>query len=59
MAGKVFKIAKRVQGGWTERQVNLSRDNCDDCGAQLWVAPDGQTIYCNDAAPEHTSGKAQ
>lgn len=54
MKKKIFTIAKRlVGGGWTEYQPNKSRDNCDDCGAALWVAPDGKSVYCNAASDKH------
>lgn len=46
-------ISKRLVNGWTEQQVNNQKYVCDDCGAKLWVAPDGKTIYCNETATEH------
>lgn len=42
-----MKIAKRTATGWTDRVINKAKYNCDDCGARLWVAPDGKTLYCN------------
>lgn len=47
-------IAKRIQGGWTNSQPNTDKLNCDDCGARLWVAPDGKTLYCDNASDKHT-----
>jgi len=42
-----IKIAKRLKSDWTDYQENKSVSNCDDCGARLWVAPDGKSLYCN------------
>lgn len=50
---KALKIAKRIAGGWTDRQPNKQEFNCDDCGAALWVAPDGKSIYCDNLSNEH------
>lgn len=48
-----MKIAKRIKDGWTSRQVNQQKYNCDDCGAGLWAAPDGKSIYCNELSDKH------
>lgn len=48
-----MKIAKRTNKGWTERQANKQKYNCDDCGAQLYVAPDGKTVYCDKLSEKH------
>lgn len=50
---KYIKIAKRVKGGWTERQSNKQKYVCDDCGKQLFVAPDGKTVYCDNESELH------
>lgn len=42
-----MKIAKRLKNGWTKRVPNKQKYNCDDCGSQLWVAPDGKSVYCD------------
>lgn len=56
MRKKALTIAKRlIEGGWTEYQPNQSREVCDDCGAPLWVAPDGKSLYCNTASDKHTA----
>lgn len=35
-------------GKWAKKpHNNQSKTHCDLCGAKLWVAPDGATIYCN------------
>ena len=35
-------------GGWLEHKTpNKDKLYCDICHKQLWVAPDGKTIYCN------------
>ena len=49
----MVKVAKRIRRGWTEYQTNKQKYNCDDCGARLWVAPDGKSLYCNFATPKH------
>ena len=53
-----MKIAVRVQAKydpknsaefepWEYGVENKQKYNCDACGAQLWVAPDGKTKYCD------------
>lgn len=42
-----MKIAKRTKAGWTAYVPNKQKYNCDECGAQLWVAPDGKSKYCD------------
>lgn len=43
-----MKINKRSVTGWVDTKVeNNDKNNCDVCKKQLWVAPDGTTIYCN------------
>lgn len=41
-----YTINKRSKNGWV-KVVNNQKYVCDKCGAKLWVAPDGKTIYCN------------
>lgn len=53
---KVLTIAKRTERGWTDYQPNKSKTNCDDCGARLYVAPDGKTLYCDNVNGAHTNG---
>lgn len=56
MSKKTLTVAKRLppeQGTWTEYQANKSLTHCDDCGAVLWIAPDGKSLYCDALAPEH------
>lgn len=48
-----MKIAKRIEGGWTNYQVNHNKYNCDDCGSRLYVAPDGKTKYCDNLSDKH------
>lgn len=46
-------IAKRLKNGWTNYQTNKSKEVCDDCKAQLYVAPDGKTLYCDNISDKH------
>jgi len=48
-----MKIAKRIINGWTEYQLNKSKYSCDDCKAQLYIAPDGKTLYCDNISKQH------
>lgn len=57
MKTKVLTIAKRLPGGWTPYQPNESKETCDDCGAALWVAPDGKTLYCDKISTKHKETK--
>lgn len=47
-----MKIVKRLPHGWLSHQTNKQKYNCDDCGAKLWIAPDGKTLYCNNVHKE-------
>ncbi len=41
-------IRLRVEGGWSDEKVpNKTPYVCDIDGAQLHVAPDGKTVFCN------------
>ena len=42
-----MNISKRLATGWSDKQANKNKYNCDECSAALWVAPDGKTLYCN------------
>lgn len=48
-----MQIAKRTKNGWTERQENINKEYCDDCNKRLWIAPDGETIYCDNMSDKH------
>lgn len=51
-------IAKRTKTGWTPHQPNKEKYHCDDCGARLYVAPDGKTKYCDKVSTNHKEVKA-
>lgn len=54
MTRRLLTIAKRLPGGgWTKYQPNKQPEHCDDCGARLYVAPDGRTLYCDQATTKH------
>ena len=48
-----MKIKYRIKtntniGKWADKpKENKNHLFCDMCGAKLWVAPDGKTIYCD------------
>ena len=46
-------IAKRLKTVWTNYQPNVKKYHCDDCDAQLYVAPDGKTKYCDKISTKH------
>lgn len=48
-----MKIAKRLVNGWSDYQPNKQKYHCDDCGAGLYVAPDGKTKYCDNLSDKH------
>jgi len=50
-------VAKRLTNGWTEYQRNNNKNTCDDCGAKLWVAPDGKSLYCDNQSELHEEGE--
>ena len=50
-----IKIARRLENGWTEYLPNEQDYNCDWCGAKLWVAPDGKSLYCDAVHAQKTN----
>jgi len=42
----IMKIALRLHNGWSRKVENQDKNNCDFCGAKLWIGP-GSQIYCD------------
>lgn len=41
------EVSLRTDAGWKTAKYH-GGEVCPECGAKLWVAPDGETIYCQE-----------